>query len=231
MGNAPSFCRPEAYELFASQLPEIATTPALVRATIALAMHQDHQANVQQVEQAIASYGREVRSRVRSDDPNALLAHLHEVLFEEAGFAGNSEDYYNPLNSYLPAVLETRRGLPITLTLLYKAVAEPLGFVVRGLNAPGHFMALVSAGGQTMIVDPFCGGGILTPSEAAMRVCEVTGMPAVDPSVVLPVANHTQWIARMILNLERTFSRLGQRQHVQAMMELMELLGEQRGEA
>ena len=65
---------------------------------------------------------------------HAVLAHLHEVLFDEEGFAGNVDDYYNVANSYLPVVLETRRGIPISLTLLYKLVAERLGLPVQGVK-------------------------------------------------------------------------------------------------
>ena len=49
----------------------------------------------------------------------------------------------DPANSYLPAVLRTKRGLPITLVLIYKCVAEGVGLVVRGINSPGHFLAAV----------------------------------------------------------------------------------------
>ena len=65
--------------------------------------------------------------RVRGNQQQALLAHLHQFLFEEQGFAGNSNDYYNPFNSYLPALLQTKLGLPISLSLIYKLVAERLG--------------------------------------------------------------------------------------------------------
>ena len=59
---------------------------------------------------------------------------------------GNVDDYYNPANSYLPGVLRTQRGLPITLTLIYKCVGEQLGLTVYGINSPGHFLAAVENG-------------------------------------------------------------------------------------
>ena len=62
------------------------------------------------------------------------------MLFEVFGLRGNAEDYYNPANSYLCDVLATRRGLPITLSLVYKLVAEGVGLEVHGVNAPGHFL-------------------------------------------------------------------------------------------
>ena len=109
------------------------------------------------------------------------MAHLHDVLFDVVGFVGNVDDYYNPANSYLPNVLRTRRGLPITLVLIYKCVAEQLGLTVRGINSPGHFLASVrndsAAAASTkdsswMYVDPW---GTSWP---AYRVGVVSVIPA-----------------------------------------------------
>ena len=75
------------------------------------------------------------------DEPHYRLTLT--VLFEEEGFAGNLERYYNALNSYLPVVLNARRGLPIVLGLIYKAVGESAGLLVEGINAPGHFLVRI----------------------------------------------------------------------------------------
>ena len=99
-----------------------------------------------------------VRARVRGTQPQALLAHLHDVLFDEEGFQGNTDDYYNVNNSYLPVVLQSKQGLPITLSLLYKAVAERLGLKVWGIGLPGHFICGLNADGSQMLIDPFSGG-------------------------------------------------------------------------
>jgi regulator of sirC expression with transglutaminase-like and TPR domain len=90
-------------------------------------MHQLDDVAPKNVDKTIQSYADAIRKRVRGPQPQAILAHLHEFLFEEQGFAGNVDDYYNPGNSYLPTVLQTKRGLPITLSLVYKLVAERVG--------------------------------------------------------------------------------------------------------
>ena len=73
---------------------------------------------------------------MRSESTQAILANLHEILFTEEGFRGNTSDYYNPRNSFLPAVLESHRGIPLTLSLIYKAVGGRLGLAIRGSTAP-----------------------------------------------------------------------------------------------
>src|SRR5687768_7837281 len=127
MHAAPHYCRPAAFEYFAAQLPRIETTDGLVHAAIAVSMHEHEKVEPRQIDDELTSLAHSVRSRVRSKQPRALLAHLHQALFDDLGLAGNSEDYYNAENSYLPAVLKSRRGLPILLSLIYKCVAERAG--------------------------------------------------------------------------------------------------------
>ena len=67
------------------------------------------------------------------------------LLYNNNPFTGNTEDYYNPANSYLPTVLETKRGLPITLSLVYRLVAERVGLRSWGVGLPGHFVVAVEA--------------------------------------------------------------------------------------
>src|SRR5207253_2280148 len=97
--------------------------------------------------------------------------------------------YYSPANSYLPEVLRTRRGLPITLVLIYKCVAERIGLEVQGINSPGHFLAAVRRGernknaekrGGWMYVDPFYGGELLNRDDVCRRIAETTGLLPAD---------------------------------------------------
>jgi regulator of sirC expression with transglutaminase-like and TPR domain len=161
------------------------------------------------------------------------LAHLHDVLFEVIGFVGNVEDYYNPANSYLPEVLRTHRGLPITLALIYKCVAEGVGLVVQGINSPGHFLAAVQTpgrvetGGSTtkwMYVDPFYGGGMLDQADVWRRISEATGSDARPSPQWLAPATHRQWLGRMLNNLQAVFAHTGRERDLYAMQELQDLL-------
>jgi len=95
--------------------------------------------------------------------------------FRELGFTGNVEDYYDPRNSLLPDVLERRTGIPITLVIVWCAIARRAGVLARGVGFPGHFLARVdevpSLSGRTslthpVIVDPFAGGAIVTDADA-----------------------------------------------------------------
>ncbi len=149
-------------------------------------------------------------------------------MFDLLEFTGNTDDYYDPANSYLPAVLSRRQGIPITLSLVYKYVGEELGLKVHGVNAPGHFFVAVeiSEGPQRslMFVDPFYHGQLLSLPEAFDRIAQATGKPVEpDPKLLAP-ASHSVWIARILMNLTANFARTGRERDVHAMQEMLDLV-------
>jgi regulator of sirC expression with transglutaminase-like and TPR domain len=154
----------------------------------------------------------------------ALLAHFHSYLFDELGFIGNTENYYTPQNSYLPAVIKSKMGLPITLSLIYKLVGQRLGLRIHGIGLPGHFMCALELSDSAMLIDPFTGGRVCTPDEAQQLVAERFG-PEVEwtDELLSPVSN-LHWLTRMIQNLLHVFGGAGQYSDVAAMLELEMLL-------
>ena len=136
---SPTHCRPCAFECFARQLPAIDSCcgRGLLEAALAISMHELGEVDVHSIDRQLQQFADDVQQRVphlvdqlrsgQPANPEPVLAHLHTVLFDEQQFRGNIDDYYNPHNSYIPTVLQTRRGIPITLTLIYKNVAERLG--------------------------------------------------------------------------------------------------------
>src|SRR4051812_26177398 len=224
----PAYCRPAAYDAFAIEIPRLDTTAGLFRAAFAIARHEQPDADVEQAEATIAELADTISRRVHSPNLDAKLAHLHDVLFEVVGFAGNAENYYDPTNSYLPEVLRTRRGLPITLVLIYKCVAERVGLEIEGINSPGHFLAAVRSGepassktkqAEWMYVDPFHSGELLNRSDVCRRIAETTGVILPDVSQWLAPATHRQWIGRMLNNLQAIFAHTGRERDLYAMQE------------
>jgi regulator of sirC expression with transglutaminase-like and TPR domain len=221
----PINCRTKAFELFARQMPVVDTTEGLMRAAVAISMHELPRADPADVDHQIQRLADRVRKRLRSRNVHAVLAHLHDVLFAEEGFAGNVDDYYNVTNSYLPVVLDTRRGIPISLTMLYKFVAERLGLPVEGVNAPGHFLARVVSRSERMLVDPFYGGRVMTDDEAFERIRQATGQRIPPDKWLLKPATHVAWLARMLTNVQNIFAAQARQKDLAAMVELRGLLG------
>ncbi|HZQ83782.1 MAG TPA: transglutaminase-like domain-containing protein [Acidimicrobiales bacterium] len=117
---------------------------------------------------------------------------VRRVLFTENGFAGAADDYYAPENSFLDAVLDRRRGIPITLTVLMMEVGRRAGVSIHGIGAPGHFLAL--HGDQ--LLDPFAGGA---PTQA----------DGVHPVYLAPVGPRAI-LARMLANLRQIYQTTGE---------------------
>ena len=157
---------------------------------------------------------------MRGPQPQAIVAHLHEFLFEEQGFNGNGDEYYNTINSYLPAVLQTRRGLPIILSLIYKLVAERVGLRCWGVGLPGHFIVGVDVGGTEMLVDPFNRGRVLSIDEAHDRMRETFGTEIEwSDELIQPISN-LHWLTRILQNLLHIFGAAGHYADVAAMLEM-----------
>jgi regulator of sirC expression with transglutaminase-like and TPR domain len=95
--------------------------------------------------------------------PTQIIEKINDFLFNVQKFKPNTDDYYNPLNSYLNVVIERKRGIPITLCILYMRVAQSVNFKVYPVNFPGHFLIkhILEDNSGEIIVDPFNGGRIM----------------------------------------------------------------------
>jgi regulator of sirC expression with transglutaminase-like and TPR domain len=127
---------------------------------------------------------------------------LCRYLFHEMGFRGNTQEYYDPRNSYLNEVLDRRTGIPITLSAVALAVAKRAGLQVVGVGLPGHFVAKAVAGGDEVIFDPFHGGRLLGPDQCEHLVRQVTGMDFQATALTLQPTELGPMICRMLANLK-----------------------------
>jgi regulator of sirC expression with transglutaminase-like and TPR domain len=223
-GITPLCCSPAAFKLLSKQVDDLHSTRSLLNGAVAIARHQIEAANVRDVEMRIKQMADTVRDRVHGVQPQALLAHLHDYLFDEEGYTGNNDDYYNPINSYLPAVLDNRRGLPITLCLIYKLVADRLGLSTHGIGLPGHFLVGVNIDDSTMLVDCFNSGRILTHEEAHEQVALQFGSDVEWTDELLHPVDNRQWLTRMLQNLLNIFGSEDRYADVGAILEMEMLL-------
>ncbi len=138
-------------------------------------------------------------------------AAFSEFLFDECGFAGNAEDYYDPRNSYLNEVLDRKLGLPITLSVLAIAVGERCGLTVVGVGLPGHFVVkAVSGCGDEVLFDPFHGGQLLDYDGVEQLVAAVTGHPFQAHEESLAGTPPGLIAQRMLNNLKATLLKSGE---------------------
>ena len=157
----------------------------------------------------------EVRRRLAaagSAGTAARIAVLSDYLYGELGFAGDREHYEDPRNSFLNVVLERRSGIPITLALVFLEVAGRIGLPAEGVNFPGHFLVRVPGGerpeGEGVLLDPFHGGAIVSPSDCYALLRTYLGDEAALDSSMMAAAGKHQILTRMLLNLKRAYVRM-----------------------
>lgn len=222
--ETPVHCRASAYEAFQVAVRRLDRPGALLEAAVAISMHEMEHVRTRDVVSHVESLARRVRTRFMGHSARSRLAHLHAVLFDEEGFIGDRREPHHPRNSYLPAVLQTRRGLPITLSLLYKVVGERVGLDIRGISCPGHFLASVDCDGSRMIIDAHGGGRLLTEAEAFDVMETATGALVPRTPAMLCDASPHKWVARMLRNLQSSFALLGRTEDRAAILEMWDLL-------
>jgi regulator of sirC expression with transglutaminase-like and TPR domain len=151
------FQAPTPLEYFATLVAEDASL-SLVEAAVAIAQDDNPQLDTQAVLSQIDSLAERLKRRVPPDaGARHRLRALNHFFFQELGFAGNVNNYYDPGNCLVSTVLETRRGIPITLAVLYIELATQIGLTARGVSFPGHFLIKLRLSEGELVIDPFTG--------------------------------------------------------------------------
>jgi regulator of sirC expression with transglutaminase-like and TPR domain len=156
--------------------------------------------------------------RLRGRMPQAAaveerVAALNQFLFEELGFHGNTDEYYDPRNSYLNDVLDRKVGIPISLSIVYIAVGRRVGLPLEGVSFPGHFLVRLRMRAGVLVLDPFAAGAPLSEADLRQRLQRVIPAGATDgvPVSELPLdqfleaATNRQTLARVLRNLKAIY--------------------------
>jgi regulator of sirC expression with transglutaminase-like and TPR domain len=151
----------------------------------------------------IAARAEELRERAAGAWSEAdALRGLASLLSEEHGLTGSAEAYQFPESSYLPAVIAQRRGIPISLSILYMAVARQAGIELKGVAAPQHFLTRFDGTEGTFFLDAFGGGQIMNRAECLDFLRGITGMPTAELAPCLKPATPRSIVIRMLNNLK-----------------------------
>jgi regulator of sirC expression with transglutaminase-like and TPR domain len=136
---------------------------------------------------------------------------ISSYLYEDLGFRGNEQDYYDPKNSLLPDVLDRRLGIPITLALVYCEVARRAGVRARGVSFPGHFLVRVDGASDEapVAIDPFFGGRRLDEPGLQKLLERSSPSQKLDFAEHLAPASARTMLVRMLINLKWIYATRG----------------------
>ncbi|TMG75060.1 MAG: tetratricopeptide repeat protein [Betaproteobacteria bacterium] len=155
-----------------------------------------------------------LRARLpQSGGAEERVARLNEFLYAELGFRGNTDDYYDPRNSYLNEVMDRRIGIPISLAILYMVLGRRVGLPLEGVSFPGHFLVRLRLRAGVLVLDPFAAGAPQSEADLRERLARVIppGVAGDVPVSELPLdqfleaASHHQILARVLRNLKAIY--------------------------
>lgn len=138
----------------------------------------------------------------RSISPTDSISALRQILARREGFRGNLDNYFDPANSYLHKVLQSKMGIPLTLALVYLFAGQRAGLDVYGINTPGHYLAGIGG----VIFDPFHAAGVMSADDLAAKF-GTDRMAWANPMHMRATPRDTA--ERMLVNLLNSYSRLG----------------------
>lgn len=210
MSGKLHFEAPSALQYFAALVADDASL-ALLEAAVSLAQDVRPGLDTQAVLAEVDALADALRRRL-PDDAGALqrLRLLNQYFFGELGFGGNVNDYYDPANSYLPDVLARRRGIPISLAVIYIEMAQQCGLSAAGVSFPGHFLVKLHMPQGEVIIDPFTGESLSREQlEERLQPFRRRQEPLADEDVplglYLQATPPRDILARMLRNLKEIF--------------------------
>jgi regulator of sirC expression with transglutaminase-like and TPR domain len=182
----------------------------LLRATLLIARDEYPDLDIGAYESICSDYEAQLKPRIDAlDDDQPRLAAINRYLFDELGFSGNQQDYYDPRNSYLNDVFDRRLGIPISLGVIQMELARRMGVPLEGVSFPGHFLVRLPVDDGLLVLDPYHKGRSVDAHELKLRAKPHLGGNDIDDQQLLQIlapATHRAILMRMLRNLKGLYS-------------------------
>jgi regulator of sirC expression with transglutaminase-like and TPR domain len=193
---------------FSEEINQVDENIDLARASLYYAQAEYPNLNISEYISILDIMAEEIDTRLpKQPYPLKVIKTINNYLFEELGYQGNGEDYYNASNSFLNDVIERKRGIPITLSVIYLEIAKRLNFSMVGIGMPGHFLIRPDFEDCGIFIDPFNQGEILFKQDCQEKLSDLYQKPIKLESHFLAPASNRQILARMLTNLKFIYLR------------------------
>ncbi len=194
----------------------------LARAALALARIRYHDLDDSPTLRWLDQRARDAELRLDgAREPEAVVAAISGVLYEDCAFEGNRDDYYDPRNSFLNDVIARRTGIPITLSVLYMEIAKRLQAPIYGVGLPVHFMVKYHDARRRIYIDPFHEGRVLNRQGCRNLVKRLSGRQIELTDLHFAAVENRTIVLRMCNNLRDIFLNARQLQPGLAVIETM----------
>jgi regulator of sirC expression with transglutaminase-like and TPR domain len=200
------------WESFSQEINKVDEDIDLAKACLYYAKAEYVDLNISEYLNILALMAEEIESQLRSQQryPLKVVKLINKYLFEELGYQGNLDDYYNVKNSFLNDVIDRRMGIPITISVIYLEIAKRINFPMVGIGMPGHFLIRPDFEDSAIFIDPFNKGEILFPQDCQEKLSQLYQEPIKLESRFLAPVSNRQILARMLTNLKFIYLRTQQ---------------------
>lgn len=192
-----------ARQYFSQEIQQPETQIDLAKAALYIAQEEYLDLDAEEYLNALDTMAADVQAQLpREQYPLKIIKTLNNYLYNDLGFTGNKENYYDPRNSFLNDVIERRIGIPITLALVYLEVARRIDFPMVGIGMPGHFLIRPDVPQMEIFVDAFNQGEVMFLEDCQERLSQIYNQPVHFQSSFLAPVSKRQFLTRMLTNLK-----------------------------
>ncbi len=183
----------------------------LARVALLVAAESDLNVDIDGTMRQLETWADEFRARIEPDWNNLQkLARLRTYVFEELGFRGYRRDYYSPNNSLLHEVIKRRRGVPLTLAIVFMELGWRAGIPFEGVGFPGHFLVRLPGEPRDLLLDPYKRGMSVHEEDCRQMLLEATGgRMSYDQRLTVSVGKRDM-VVRLLHNLKGSYLRAGE---------------------
>ena len=189
---------------YVSRIPDSElTTTQLVEAALAISWEEYPHIDLSSYRDALDGMASDLRQRLQGISyPLKVISEINRYLFEEQNFCGNEHNYYDPRNSFLTDVISRRLGIPLTLSMVYMAIGDRIGFPLEGVSLPGHFILRPQGSDIEVFIDPFAKGEVMFKQDCAAKLVQIYGPQAELKPEYLETVGVRRILERLLMNLK-----------------------------
>lgn len=189
---------------YVSRIPDSdLTATQLVEAALAISWEEYPHIDLSSYRDVLDGMANDLQHRLQGINyPLKIISEINRYLFEDQNFCGNEKNYYDPRNSFLTDVITRRLGIPITLSIVYMAIGDRIGFPLEGVSLPGHFIIRPQRSDIEVFIDPFAKGEILFKEDCASKLAQIYGSEKELIPEYLETVGIRRILERMLMNLK-----------------------------